>query len=235
MRRLRDRLTYANVTSTLALVIALGAGSAFAAGQLAPKSVGARQLRPGAVTADKIRKNAVTAPKIEAEAVKQGKLANGVVSTEKIAVGAVTGAKIAAGAVTPDKIPNDSLTGEKINEGSLSRVPSANSANFATTAETSNPEAFAKVDAEGTVFPANSKGIGTADVKQGNLPGVYCVNVPGFTPRGAQVTPEYSANSNVSVFVKFGGTESCPPPKIEVRTYNSGSLQKEPFYIVFYR
>jgi hypothetical protein len=235
MRALRKRLTYANVISTLALFIALGAGSAFAVNQLAPKSVGARQLRPGAVTADKIRKKAVTAPKLEAQAVKQGKVANGAIVTEKIANGVVTGAKIAGGAVTADKIPNDSVTGEKINEGSLAQVPSAHSANFAAAADTANPEAFAKVDAEGSVFPANSKGIGTADVKQGKFPGIYCVNVPGFTPRGAQATPEYSANNDVSVFVKFGGTESCPAPQVEVRSYNAGSLQKGPFYVVFYR
>jgi hypothetical protein len=232
---MRGRLSYANVTSTLALVIALGAGSAFAANQLGPKSVGARQLRPGAVTADKLRKHAVTAPKIEAQAVKQGKVANGAIVTEKLGSGAVTEAKIANGAVIPDKIPSNSLTGEKVNESTLGQVPSANTANFAVAADTANPEAFAKVDAEGTVFPANSKGIGTADVKQGKLPGIYCVDVPGFTPRGAQATPEYSANNDVSVFVKFGGTESCPAPRVEVRNYNAGSLQKGPFYIVFYR
>lgn len=228
-------LTYANVVSTLALFIALGIGSAYAANQLAPKSVGAKQLRPGAVTADKIRKNAVIAPKLKAAAVKQGKLAGGAVSTEKLAAGAVTGSKIATGAISPDKIPNDSIGGEKINEGSLGQVPSANTANFATLAGTANPEAFAKVDAEGTVFPANSKGIGTSDVKQGKLPGIYCVNVPGFTPRGGQATPEYSGNNDVSVYLRFGGTESCAAGQVEVRVYNAGSLLKGPFHIVLYR
>jgi hypothetical protein len=235
MRNLRARITYANVVSTLALVVALGLGSAYAASQLAPKSVGAKQLRPGAVTADKIRKHAVTAPKIESLAVKQGKLAGGAVTSAKIADGAVTTAKIATGAVTPDKVPDSSLTGVQVNESTLSRVPFANSANFATTAETANPEAFAKVDAEGTTFPASSKGIGTADVRQGNLPGIYCINVSGFAPRGAQATPEYSAHATVSVFVKFGGTESCPAPQVEVRTYSAGSPSKEPFYIMLYR
>jgi hypothetical protein len=114
-------------------------------------------------------------------------------------------------------------------------VPTAKSATFATTAETANPEAFAKVDGEGTVFPANSKGIGTADVKQGALPGTYCVEVPGFQPRGAQATPEFTAHSDVSIYVNVTGTETCPFPKIEVQTYNAGGRQKEPFYIVFYR
>src|SRR4051812_10361565 len=162
---MRRHLTYANVTATLALFIALGMGSAYAANRLAPKSVGERQLRPGAVTADKIRKNAVTAPKIKAQAVKQGKIANGAIVAAKIAAGAVDSSKIPAGAITPEKIPDDSLTGTKIEEATLSQVPSANTASFATNAGTANPEAFAKVDGEGTVFLAYSKGIGTADVK----------------------------------------------------------------------
>jgi hypothetical protein len=235
MRGLRTHLTYANLTATLALAIALGMGSAYAATQLAPKSVGAKQLRPGAVTADKIRKHAVTAPKIEEQAIKQGKIAAGAVTAAKIQAGAIDSSKIVNGAVSPEKIPDDSLTGQKVNESTLSQVPTANSATFATFAETSNPEAFAKVDAEGTVFPANSKGIGTSDVKQGKEPGIYCVNVPAFTPKGAVATPEYSAHADVSVYVKFGGTESCLAPKIEVRTFNNGSQQKEPFYIVFFR
>jgi hypothetical protein len=235
MRSLRKHLTYANVISTLALFVALGAGTAFATGRLGPKSVGARQLRPGAVTADKIRKKAVTAPKIEAQAVKQGKLASGAVVAAKIAAGGVTEAKVANGAITPEKIPNDSVSGEKVNEGSLGQVPSANLANFATRADTANPEAFARIDAEGTVFSASSKGIGTADVKQGVLPGTYCIEVPGFSPRGAQATPEFAANGDVSVFVELGGTEACPTPQVEVRTFNAGASQKAPFFIVFYR
>lgn len=235
MSRIRTHITYANVTSTLALLVALGAGSAYAANQLAPKSVGAKQLRPGAVTADKIRKNAVTAPKLEGLAVKQGKIANGAVTAVKIAGGAVTADKLPTGVITAEKIADDTVTGEKVNESSLGQVPSAGVANAATFATSSNPEAFAKVDAEGTVFPANSKGVGTADVKQGLEPGIYCVNVPGFVPRGAQVTPEYALNAVVTTFVKFGGTASCPYPQVEVQTYNAGSRQKEPFYIVLYR
>jgi len=235
MRQLRKRITYANVTSTLALFVALGMGSAYAAQQLAPKSVGAKQLRPGAVTADKLRKNAVTAPKIEELAVKQGKIASAAVTAAKIADGSITSEKIPGNAVTPDKIPNDSLTGVKVNEATLGQVPSANSANVAGFAGSSNPEAFAQINEEGTVFPAFSKGIGVADVKQGLEPGIYCVNVPGFLPRGAQVTAQKTPDADVSIFVKFGGTTSCPYPQVEVQTYNDGGRAKEPFYFVAYR
>jgi hypothetical protein len=232
---IRRHLTYANVTATLALFIALGMGSAYAAQQLAPKSVGATQLRPGAVTADKLRKQAVTAPKIEALAVKQGKIANAAITSEKIADGSISSQKIVGGSVTPEKIPDDSLTGQKVNEATLSQVPSASHADTASFADTSNPEAFAKVDGEGTTFPAYSKGIGTSNVKQGLEPGIYCVEVPGFVPRGAQATPEFAAHADVSVYVKFGGTASCSYPKVEVQTYNNGTRQKEPFYFMAYR
>jgi hypothetical protein len=67
MKRLRSRLTYANVVATLALFIALAGGTAVAAGHLLPKgSVGTRQLKNGAVTGAKIKNGTVTASKIAA-------------------------------------------------------------------------------------------------------------------------------------------------------------------------
>ncbi len=235
MSRLRQHLTYANVTSTIALCLALGAGTAFATGRLAARSVGAPQLRPGAVTADKLRKQAVTAPKIEAGAVKQGKIAGDAVTGAKIASGVVDTSKLANGAVTDEKVAADAITGDKVLESSLGQVPKAARADSAAFADAASPEAFAKVDAEGTLFPAGSKGIEVADVKQGPLPGTYCIAVRGFVPRGAQATPEVAANNSVTVFVKLGGTETCPAPQIEVRTYSAGSTQKAPFYLVAYR
>jgi hypothetical protein len=234
-RVLSRHLTYANVVSTLALAVALGLGSAYAASQLGPKTVGAKQLRPGAVTADKIRKHAVTAPKLEALAVKKGKIANGAISAEKLAAGAVIASKLPNEVVSTEKIAADAVTGAKVNEASLGQVPSANLANFATTAATANPEAFAKVSAEGTVFPGDSKGIGTADVKQGKVSvGTYCIAVP-FLPKGAQVTPEYNGHNQVSAYVHFGGSIDCDASQAEVQTYSAGSHQKEPFFVVFYR
>lgn len=232
---LGKHFTYANVVATLALFLALGLGGAYASSRLARRSVGAAQLRPGAVTANKLRKNAVTAPKIKSLAVKQGKIASEAVTAQKIANGAIVAEKLPNGVIGTGKLASGAVTGDKVDERSLSQVPSAKSAERAAFAESSNPEAFAKVDAEATVFPASSKGIGTADVVQGKEPGVYCVTVPGFVPRGAQATPEYALNSQVSVFVKLGGTALCSYPAVEVQTYNAGSRQKEPFYFVAYR
>jgi hypothetical protein len=234
MKAIAKLITYANVVSTLALFIALGMGTAYATTQLAPKSVGAKQLRPGAVTADKIRKNAVTAPKIEGQAVKQGKIATGAISEAKLAGAAISTAKLASGAVTGEKVAADSITGQNVDEATLSKVPNAARSDVATFAEAADPEAFAKVDSEATVLPGSSKGIGTADVKKGTEDGIYCINVPGFTPRGAQVTPEFTFSGAVNPYVHIGPTPACPSAQIEVQMRAPG-LVKSPFFVVVYR
>ena len=62
---MRDKLTYANVVATLALFIAIGGASAFAATQLAKNSVGSKQLKKNAITTAKIKNEAVTAAKVK--------------------------------------------------------------------------------------------------------------------------------------------------------------------------
>ena len=58
MKRLRPKLTYANVISTLCLFLLLTGGAALAASQLRKNSVGTRPLKNGAVTQKKISKAA---------------------------------------------------------------------------------------------------------------------------------------------------------------------------------
>ena len=94
MKKVRGKLTYANVISSLALFLVLSGGAAFAASQLAKNSVGTKQLKKNSVTAAKIKKNAVTAAKLKAKAVTGAKIADGAVTGAKIAAGAVTGANI---------------------------------------------------------------------------------------------------------------------------------------------
>ena len=58
LRRLRSRLSYANVTASLALFIALG-GTGYAAVTLPRNSVGHAQLRNNAVGTKELRRGAV--------------------------------------------------------------------------------------------------------------------------------------------------------------------------------
>jgi hypothetical protein len=66
MRKLRGRLTYANVMATIAVFIALG-GASYAATQKLPKnSVGTKQLKKNAVTGAKVKNGTLTGAQINA-------------------------------------------------------------------------------------------------------------------------------------------------------------------------
>jgi hypothetical protein len=67
MKRIRGKLTYSNVISTLCLVLLVGGGTAYAASEVLPKaSVGTKQIQKEAVTPAKLSKAskaALTGPK----------------------------------------------------------------------------------------------------------------------------------------------------------------------------
>jgi len=63
MRRLRGKLTYANVMATVAVFIALG-GVSYAALKLPKNSVGTKQIKNGAVTGAKVKAQTLTGQNI---------------------------------------------------------------------------------------------------------------------------------------------------------------------------
>ena len=71
--KLLQRLTYANVISTLALFVALG-GGAYAAVKLPANSVTTKQIKPGAVKASDLGKGSVTLSKVRSNAVDKSKV-----------------------------------------------------------------------------------------------------------------------------------------------------------------
>jgi hypothetical protein len=73
MTHVRKRITYANVMSSIAVLLALGGATAYAA-SLGKNSVGTKQLKKNAVTAAKIKKNAVTTAKVKDDAVTGAKV-----------------------------------------------------------------------------------------------------------------------------------------------------------------
>ena len=101
MAQIRQRLTYANVMSTIAVFLLLGGGAAFAAKKLDSRKIGSGRLRGGAVTAKKIKRGAITTSKIRKGAVKANKISNGAVVNAKLANGAVTLEKLVPGFVAP--------------------------------------------------------------------------------------------------------------------------------------
>jgi hypothetical protein len=92
IRKLRARLSYANVASTLALVLAVGGGSAYAA-----QTIGRSNIRTHAVSGSKIAKNAVTASKVRNSALSGRDLRDGSVTTADVANGSLQAVDFAAG------------------------------------------------------------------------------------------------------------------------------------------
>lgn len=93
MKKLRSRLTYANVMSSLAVFLVLGGATAFAA-----TKIGSNEIKANAILTGKIKKEAVTAGKIKNAAITNSKLADGSVTDSKIADGAITPTKLSASA-----------------------------------------------------------------------------------------------------------------------------------------
>jgi hypothetical protein len=93
LMRLRPRLTYANVVSSIALFVVLG-GGAYAT---IDRKIGTKDIKRNAVTTKKINKQAVRAGKMAPNSVRAGKIFDGAVLTDKLADGAVTEGKLADG------------------------------------------------------------------------------------------------------------------------------------------
>lgn len=84
-----SRLTYANVVSTVALVIAVGGGGAVAHAALAKNSVGSPQIKNGQVKTVDLGRNAVTTKKIKPRAVGSPQLKDAAVAGRHLAPGSV--------------------------------------------------------------------------------------------------------------------------------------------------
>jgi hypothetical protein len=141
MRRLRAKLTYANVISTLCLFLLLGGGAAVAASGLGKNTVGSKQ----------VKKNAITTAKIKNAAVSSAKLKDAAVTTAKLGDGSVTTAKLGDGSVNGAKVIDNSLTGADINQATLNAVRAANVLPFSVNAQCGPASPFpAGVSAERT-------------------------------------------------------------------------------------
>jgi hypothetical protein len=135
VKQIRQRLTYANVMSSLAVFMVLGGATAFAA-----TKIGANQLKANSVLTGKIKKEAVTAGKIKKNAI----------VTAKIADKAVTGPKVDT--ATLGTVPT------------ATNATNATHASTADTATTAAPRAFARVIAGGDVDEPRAKGVTDAGV-----------------------------------------------------------------------
>lgn len=205
MKKIRPRLSYANVISTLALFLVVAGGSAFAATQLAKNSVGTKQLKKNAVTAAKIKNGAVTAAKIGAGSVNADKLGANAVGEAKLGDSAVSAAKLAAGAVTTGKIADGAVGPEKL------------SASYLASSTPGVPVAGVSVSTSGGVHAWFNRAGGKPTVnKEGT--GIYKITFPGLEGQ-AYFDTSLALVSLLSEKGEINRTSSSGNARVE--TYNS--------------
>ena len=149
------------------------------------------------------------------------------------------GNRIKQKTVTGNRLKNNTVTGTQINEATLGKVPSATTADTATTALSANPAAYAHILPTGTVDGGDSFNIPTATVIH-PAEGVYCLTGLSFKPHvalsevdsfdGPGVTETSALTSNFIACPSNTNAEivTYDPSTIEFRDYGGG------FYVVLY-
>jgi hypothetical protein len=94
-----SRLTYANVVATLALFLAIGGGTVYAALELGRNDVKSKNIKKGAVKTSDLGKEAVTGAKVKEGSIAGGDLQDGTITAAEIQDGTITGGDIAAGVI----------------------------------------------------------------------------------------------------------------------------------------
>jgi hypothetical protein len=117
LKRLRPRLTFANVASALALFVALATGGAYAANEW-----NGSNIQDGTLTGADIQDLSLGLPDYGANSISTGKLKDGDVRTQDLRDLGVTNSKIAWDSVSSGKVINNNLTGDDINESTLANV-----------------------------------------------------------------------------------------------------------------
>ena len=154
-RTLRRQVTYANVTATLALTVALGTGGAYAANEwtgvnIVDGSLTGADVQDASIGGGKLVPNAINASRLAASSVETSEIADGNVfnadlapnsisstriapngvETSDIADGNVFNADLAPNSISSTRVADNSITGDDIDEASLAKVPVATEANL---------------------------------------------------------------------------------------------------------
>lgn len=105
LRAVRQRLTYANVMSTVAVMVTLGTGTAYAA---------------ATITGADIVNGSLTSADIAGNSIGSGIVKNNSLKSEDVLNATITGADIAGATITHAEIANGTVRGQEIQDYSLS-------------------------------------------------------------------------------------------------------------------
>jgi hypothetical protein len=209
LTRLRRRLTFANVTSTAALFLALG-GTSYAAISLPPDSVGTREIRTGGVGKGEVQTGGVGQSEIRTGAVGKGEIETGGVGASELHTDAVRKPEIKADAVGTEEIAKDAVTADDIKDGSVGLAKLDDAARGAVSGLRADVNANGGADGGNAKTIGHTAGSGVYTVDFGSdvsectalatLANVDAVNVGGIT-----VAPA-STNTAVTVHTYKPGT-----------------------------
>jgi hypothetical protein len=193
--RFRKRLTFANVTSMIALFVALG-GTSYAAATLPRNSVGKGQIRANAVGKSESAPNSVGKSEVSTSSI----------GRSEIATNGVAAAEIKANAIDSDEIADGGLQAADLSDAAKAAI---NGVKF-----------HSAVSGAGTQTAGNAKSVahaagGTYTVDLGSDVSAcqFAGTVTGATPGFPTVTPDPS-NKNVVTVRTFpqaaGGATDLP-------------------------
>ena len=220
MKIIRKYASFANVTSLMALMVALG-GTAYAGVSLARNSVGSAQLKRGAVANSDIRANAVTSGKVRNLSLRAVDFAPGQLPA---------GARGATGATGPAGPAG--AAGENGSADAFARI------------DGTTPSPTLQGNVAG--FPAQVKGIAAGQVVRGEAGvtvGNYCFNIDG-RPSSALVSLDNAdtapADRNLVASVAIDRGEDlgdCPASHNDARVRivdgNTSAAQDGRFFVWF--
>jgi hypothetical protein len=136
------------------------------------------------------------------------------------------GNRIKQKTVTGNRLKNNTVTGTQINEATLGKVPSASTADVATTALSANPPAYAHIFGNGTVDGGDSLNITNANVTHPE-PGVYCLQNLSVKPHVVLAQVDSGDGPGVTeTSVLMSNFIECPPSSnAEIVTYAPDTIE----------
>ncbi len=223
MPALRDRLTYANVASTIALVVALGGGVAYAA-----DTVFSADIVDGEVKTQDIATSAVRSVDVRDDTLTGGGLAgediaDGALSGSDVADDSLSGSDIAAASLSGADVTDNSLSGPDIDETQLDGIGIGTQA---ASSSSCDPSSTALVVCATKVLTFDHGGIDTSSAlvvatldwrgNTGGAAGVCQLQSGTSTPADSvdlgetTNTTDAAHQSTATLVAAFGGTPGAP-------------------------
>ncbi len=210
MRKIRSKLTYANVMVTILAFVVLGGATAFAATKLAKNSVGTKQIKNSAVTAAKIKKGTITGTQINL--AKLGTVPSATnAATANTATTASTANALAA--MEPTRLV-----------GASGQPPFLDgSSNFEAPPFKLQPVGFYK-DHDNIVHLTGTPKVGT---EVNPVPGLIFTLPPGYRPASG-VTEIYMGTEKTAIFI-FGSNTVLAGHELSGDVFTEGAEGKPEF------